>query len=382
MNTYEDRLQVALRDLADDVGAEPALRWAGPPAPARRRARVALAVAAVVVLAMVMTASVVALRQDRSRIVEPVEQPPHVVRLAGTSSAVPGPVVLAVTLSGGTGGAADVLHQGAQTVFLLGAGTNRAVRLTEPTGEHYFRQQLAADGDHLLLQIDPYIAAQDSTANGRFVVLDLRSGDPAGVGEVRGLCPELAPDASAVAFHQNDAVFLLDPSTGAQTPLVTQGQPTADNEAGCVGGLGWSPDGQLLAVGRPSHHDLGLPSTTRVFTRSGAQTAALPGHLVNDSMSWSPDSRSVLLYDDRAGTYYVGAVDGSATEVPRPTDAFTALGWAGSRIVWLSGTTGHQSLVTTDLAGDDVRTWLRFAVGGRMVTAVQWSTDLSGTAAP
>ena len=63
MNTFEDQLQVALRDLADDVGTEPPLRWVTPAKPDRTRARRALAVAAIV-FAVVAT-SVVVLRQDR-----------------------------------------------------------------------------------------------------------------------------------------------------------------------------------------------------------------------------------------------------------------------------------------------------------------------------
>lgn len=379
MSTFEQNLHIALRDLADQVGTQPALRLAGPPTPTRRRAGPVLAVAAVVVAAMVVAGSVVALRTDRSGILEPVHQPPRVVRLAGTSSAAPGPALLAVTLSGGAISAGDLVHLGSQTVYLLRAGTNRAVRLTEPVGEHYFRQQLASDGEHLLLEMDPYLAAQDSTANGRLIVLDLRSGQSAGIGQVRGLCPELAPDAGSVAFHENSAVVTLDPRTGARTTVVTGQRPVPDNEVGCAGGLGWSPDGQLLAVGRLSHR--GNPWTTRVFRLSGSPVVTLPGHLVNGSMSWSPDGGSVLLYDEPAGTFRVGSSDGSVSVVARPPDAFSAVGWAGSRIVWLAGTAGHQRLVTTDRAGGDVRDWLRFAVGARQVVSVQWSRGLGGTAA-
>ena len=56
------------------------------------------------------------------------------------------------------------------------------------------------------------------------------------------------------------------------------------------------------------------------------------------------------------------------------------MGWAGSRVVWLSGQPGEQELVTTDMDGAAPQTWTRFDVGDLSVEDVEWSTDYAGTA--
>ena len=56
------------------------------------------------------------------------------------------------------------------------------------------------------------------------------------------------------------------------------------------------------------------------------------------------------------------------------------MGWTGSRVVWLSGPPGAQSLLACDLDARDCRTWMRFDVGDVAVEGVTWSAAYAGTA--
>ncbi len=115
----------------------------------------------------------------------------------------------------------------------------------------------------------------------------------------------------------------------------------------------------------------------------GRPVVNLEGHLVNGSMAWSPDGTNLLLYTPQTGVYAIGSLEGSdPVAVPAPADTLSAVGWAGSRIVWLVGGAGDQRLVTTDRAGRGVRPWIRFDVGDLPVSAVQWSRDLGGVPRP
>ena len=185
MNTFEDRLQVALRDLSDDVGYGPPLRWAPPGPPDRRRARSLLAVAAVVVVAI--ATSVVVLRHDEPSIVEPVRQPPRVVGLSGQETSTPGRSILAFTL-------ADPSRPNHRKPYVLAVDAQEAVGL--PIDEvlpsfNYGRPQLSAGGGEYLVQDERRSSYYHSGDFPSIVVVDLDTGrrEPARRG------PRLLPGA-------------------------------------------------------------------------------------------------------------------------------------------------------------------------------------------
>jgi hypothetical protein len=102
-------------------------------------------------------------------------------------------------------------------------------------------------------------------------------------------------------------------------------------------------------------------------------------HLVNGSQSWSPDSRSILVYDGESKDFAVQPVDGGEQVVlTPPADAVRPLGWAGDRVVWLAGQPGSQRLVTAGTDSGAAETWVRFEVGDAPVESVTWSRALSG----
>jgi hypothetical protein len=118
-----------------------------------------------------------------------------------------------------------------------------------------------------------------------------------------------------------------------------------------------------------------------VLDHRGNLRARLPDtSMVNGSQSWTPDSRSLIVYEKQGPTFSVRHLDGAAPTVLRaPADAVRPLGWAGSRIVWLTGAPGSQRLVLTDEESQHAETWMRFDVGAAPVESVTWSTDLTGT---
>jgi hypothetical protein len=119
-------------------------------------------------------------------------------------------------------------------------------------------------------------------------------------------------------------------------------------------------------------------ATTVIDVHTGAGTSLGAVSLANDSMSWSPDNRMILGYDQKALAYVIVPVgDGAPSVLPPPPDGLRPLGWAGSRVVWLAGGPGQQNLVTTDQRGGSPREWMRLAIDDP-VESVTWSRELSG----
>lgn len=358
MSTFEDRLQVALRDLADDVGTEPALRWVAPATRTRPGARAALSVAAVAVALLMATVAAVVLRQDRSGSLEPVQQPPRVVRLSELQTARPGHVVLAVTL-------ATSKHEAGTPTYLLQDGASTAVALTPSTAvPSTWSQSLSPDGTQFVRQ-------SDQAHEPGIELLDLRTGRTDDLGGATGACPSVSPDSATLALLTSQELRLLDLRTRSSSAPLRGLDP--DSGENCSGGLGWSPDGGRLAVRQGTG--------TVVIERSGRVVRRAVGTLTNGSMSWSPDGDRLLVYQRDAGRFVVLDVGSGASSVLRtPRSAVEPLGWAGSRIVWIAGAAGHQRLVTTDAEGADAHLWLRFDVGPVPIESVQWSQELSGAA--
>jgi hypothetical protein len=366
---FEERLQVALHDLADEVRPARLLDRAVQPQPQHRQVRRMLLVAAAAVAALVVgIASAVWLRADGPHLVEPVQRPPKVFRLSGLTSESPGRATMAVVLTDST-----VTPDGGPA-YLVPAAGGPVVALPSSTQATYaVSHRLSSDGRVV-------IRANGGSVGAAFVLVDLASGRAQLLND-DAFHLALSPDGSTAAEYTAETVELVDLGSGARRVLRRLSNPPGTTVLGAIASgalsanssLGWSPDGSLLAVrdGRD----------TLVLDRRGNLRARLPDtSMVNGSQSWSPDSRSLLVYDKQGPTFSVRHLDGSAPTVLRaPADAVRPLGWAGSRVVWLTGAAGKQRLVLADEAAEHTETWMRFDVGAVPVEGVTWSTDLTGT---
>lgn len=366
---FEDRLHVALHDLADEVRPAPLLDRALQPAPRPRQARRTLLVATAAVAALVVgIATAVWLRTDGPHLVEPVQHPPKVFRLSGLTSDSPGRATMAVVLTRPT----QTEHSEAAPSYLVRAAGGPVVAL--PLSEQ-------ATAGSYRLSSDGRVAIRSNGVLGpAFVLVDLTTGRERAVDDDEALHLALSPDGATAAEYTPDAVELVDLGSGARRVLWRLTNPPGTTVLGAIashalavtGALGWSPDGSLLSVRDGPD--------TLVLDRRGNLRARLPySSMVNGSQSWAPDSRSLLMYDTRGSGFSVRHLDGSTPTVLRaPADAVRPLGWSGSRIVWLTGATGSQRLVLADEESHHVETWMRFDVGAVPVEDVTWSTDLTG----
>ncbi|HEX7189528.1 MAG TPA: hypothetical protein VF423_15010 [Actinomycetes bacterium] len=362
MTALEDQVRATLHDMAEEaqpVALLPRLDEQ-PQVDVRQRRLVlsGIAAAAAVVLAV---SSLLVLRLDRPSIVEPVDHPPKVFRLSGVTAPDPGRADLAVTVAG---------SHGPDATFLLPSTGGAAIRLTmsERVPESFSRH-LSTDGTRLIRQ-------HNSTLSFRVEVVDLRTGAANQLGDERGYCPQLSPDNRTVAMYDlDDKLALVDVRSGDVRPGPRDPfPPSPDGISGYCAGIGWSPDSGSIVVP--------VAKGSVVADVRGRMLHRLPDRrAVNNSMSWSPDGRLILLYDPGAVRFVVHDLEsGSESVLEPPGDALRPLGWAGSRVVWLAGRPGDQRLVTTDQRGADPRTWTNLAVGSRVVETVTWSQTLAGTA--
>lgn len=357
MNDTETRLRSALHDLADEVAPAPLLeRLQRNHRSAVHRRRLTLAVVAAATVAAVAAGSLVIQRMDQSRFIEPVKRPPKVFRLSGATASAPGQAQVAVLTAQSAVGIA--------TAHLASGDAQRAVSL--PPSDwvpSVFTQQLSADGTQL-------VRGYDRVFDLRMEVVDLTTGSTRRLRDYRGWCPRLAPDNRTLAFFdkETEGLLFIDVVTGRTLP----GSGRVINLDPPCAGVGFSPDGRRLAVGGPE--------ATLLLDLRGRTLARIPGRFpVNGPMSWSPDGRSLQMYDSAAGRFVVADVDDGGETVPaQPADAVRPVGWAGSRIVWLTGSPGRYRLVSTDGLGNDPRPWMRLDIGDRPVESVMWSRDLSG----
>jgi hypothetical protein len=368
---FEERLQVALHDLADEVEAvELAARLRPPEATVRsgrRRLLVSLSAAAVVLVLVV--GSLAWLRPHGPRIAEPVQQPPTVFRVTGAASTAPGRAVMAVTLT-----ATSVEGEGAPAYLVRSA--DGAVRKLPPSSQLFpVESQRLAAGGRILVRKN-----QDAVGPAN-VLVDLESGRVQPIDDADALFLTLSPDGETVAEYTSRDVRLRRMAAGTRQVIRRLSTPAGTSvigtdhpgSSGAIGAIGWAPAGDLLAV-----HD---GADTLVVDLRGGLRARLRGvRLVNGSQSWSPDGSRILVYVRAASRFSVREADGTGTTVIRaPRGGTRPLGWSGSRVVWLTGAPGSQRLVTCEVRADDCETWMRFDVGAAGVEGVTWSTDLTGT---
>lgn len=375
MTTLEDQLRHALHDLADDVQPVHFLsrldrveaRSHGKPS--RRR----MAVVAAAVVAAVATASVILLRLDRPSIIEPVQRPPKVFRLSGETTDTPGRALMALILARPKLAVRDGENEDPQ--YVLPAAGGDAVYLPGSDRVPYSSTGgLSVDGSRLIRE-----AVSNASAVPRLEIVNLLTGATNELGGELGSCPQLSPDNGTVAVYSDasDQLQLVDVRSAAVRPGPRDPSAVPRSAAWVSGectGLGWSPDGQSLAV----------PTGDGSFVadRRGRILHRLPDRrAVNSLMSWSPDGHRILLYLESKGRFVVrDLASGEEPVLEPPEDALRPIGWTGTRVVWLAGKPGDYQLLSTDQRGDDVRTWMRFDIGDRPITGISWSRDLSGTA--
>jgi hypothetical protein len=352
----EDQVRSALHEIARDARPAPLMQRLeashAPPTPRLlRQQRVLGAVASVVAVLLV---TVLAWQAEHRRRIEPVQQPPRVIRLSDAGSLSPGRALLAMSLAG------DTQHDDTPA-YVLSRGATKAV-LLPVTGRlgAALVQTLSGDGS-AWARMD-----WQGWPTPRMEIVDLITGK---VDDLEGLtvnCPVLSPDGRVFAALDGEGVFLVD--RGTQTPVRIG--PSA-HQCG-YSSLGWSPDGARIAVR--------VEDGSQVRDRRGRLVQEIPGWtLANASMSWSPDGGDLLMYRSSTASYAIVSVDQvTVTRLRRPARTARAVGWTGDRVVWLMGRAGDQQLVTTDRDGGDRRPWTRLELGSRQVDHVSWSRPLTG----
>lgn len=375
MSMLEDQLRETLAEMSGEVRPVPMLtrldhsqaRW-------RRRSRSygAIAVAAAVVLILV-AGSLLLLRPNSPNIVPPVHQPPKVLRLSSAESVAPGRTALLLVVADNTSipPSAHFTAPHLQPAYALPIGGHRALRLKESDVDPTWTDQLSLDGTRVVREL----TNRDITGYDPKWPLEIVNLQTGNIDDVRGAqatCPMLSPDNRTLAGYSENDVVLIDVSTGAHLEAGLRLDDSSD--LACYTGFAWSPDGSRIVV--PHGPD------SVVLDRRGRQLSTLTElHVINASMSWSPDGRLLLLYDAGLRQFVARDMEERADSVlRRPRDAVTPLGWAGSRIVWLAGQVGEQQLITTDGTGGDPRPWIRLDTNGLPIESVTWSSDLAGTA--
>ncbi|MGH8939056.1 MAG: hypothetical protein ACRDV2_06865, partial [Actinomycetes bacterium] len=239
MTTLEDRLRGTLHDMADEAVAVPLLqRLENRPEVHPGRHRLVAVAAAAVAAAVAATTSYVVLRGNEPSIVEPVDRPPKVIRLADTATAAPGRVQLAVTLA-----PADA--NGFASTYAVGADGGPATLVPQSKWvPRSHTAHLTLDGTRLVWQLG-------DAAQPRLEVVNLRTGARDTLGGALGYCPQLSPDGRTIAMWGTDdeRPALLDTRTRSQRPgpFDPALDPPVAGGSGCAG-FGWSPDGRILLV--------------------------------------------------------------------------------------------------------------------------------------
>lgn len=356
MTDMSERVSDLFLDMEDEVRTVPLLprlEAAAAARPARRRRRRLVLVAAATAAAVAAALAGIGLLPRDDDLTQPVTTPPKVFRLAETESATPGPLELVVVITDPV----DNATRPSYAVPGAGGGVLRVAVPDEAAQNTGMDIRLSPDGTRLVYLVH--------SSNGAITVQDLVTGRSTTAGREVSAFSEVSPDNRTLAVILPDGVDLRDLETGTSRTLRGL-QPGADHSR-----LGWSPEGELLAVDQDT-------ATLVVDLEGGVQARLGTGALVNGSMSWAPDGRSVLLYDAAEGQVVVAGLDGNRTTVVRPENGVRALGWAGERVVWLVQDGEDQRLVSTDPSGGDATTWMRFEPDAGLVETVLWSDALRG----
>lgn len=187
------------------------------------------------------------------------------------------------------------------TILVLDVEARQPMHVLEPRHGAVYRLHPATDGEYLL------IGFQDGT----YSLFDVRAGL-----EVAVLEPGLVLDATSMAFAPDDRTLVLavdggrvaalDPTTG-----LSLYELTSQAEGGYAYGLGFSPDGRLLAAARGS---------LRVLeARTGRELARLGEDEVDSASSvrFSPDGRT-LAWGDTEGRVWLAPLNPSHHATPSP----------------------------------------------------------------
>lgn len=354
MTDVEDRLRDLLHGMAEEVRPAPLLeRLEDTPAhPRRQRLVIAAAACAVAVAA---AGGLVLVRSDQPGSIEPATQPPKVLHFSGVESPRPGAADLAVFL-----GSSD----SEATPAYLWTGDGPATLLPPSAAvPAAYTQHLSADGTRLVRQ-------NNRNNNPQLEVVDLVTGELNDLNGSFGYCPTLSPDNQTVvvlSYSEPTSVELVDVTAGTTTPL------TLGEERDCGHNtFAWSPDGRRLMT-RSTTGSLIVDLNGTVLGRIEG------GEPSNGSMSWSPDGSQVLVYRRTAGDFALAdSRTGDTVTLSAPVPFARPLGWTGSRIVWLTGDAGDQSLMSTNVDGSDAQTWARFDADEPVLT-VEWSRELTGS---
>lgn len=202
-------------------------------------------------------------------------------------------------------------------------------------------------------------------------------------GSPYGVRPELA-GTGLIAFARPDGVWLSS-ADGTSSGLI---YPVA-NDQNNIATIRWSPNGQLLAVGRNLWGDPALPATTDIIDLNGALIASYPGLA---EPNWSPDgTRLSALRVSQPGD--MGGYRGTPVIIDKSTGAETPVGpdtwymqspaWApdGSAVALICVSSTSQQLQpdgtiiesTIDCGGDGLQ--VVSLLDGSARVLVPWSND-------
>jgi hypothetical protein len=212
MSTLEDQVRAALREIAEEAQSAPLLQrleasQRKPEPVIRRQGLLVGAVAAAVVLALVWG---VVQAVDRRQSLDPIQQPPKILRLSSDEdgSLSPGRALMAVSLAAdgdNDNTPAYVLPSTEGTAVLVPGGF-------QPEGS--WTQHLSADGTRFVRQ-------SWEAFTPRLEIVDLRTGDIENIGQDIGHCPQLSPDNSRIAAQTGDLrrLVIIERRSGKKTRL-------------------------------------------------------------------------------------------------------------------------------------------------------------------
>jgi len=169
---------------------------------------------------------------------------------------------------------------------------------------------------------------------------------------------EVSPDGGTVVFESLGRLYTMP--AGGGTPRALTGETDALEAF-----PSWSRDGNSIVYVRWTDEGLGQIRVVGRNGRGGRTVTSQPGHYARPH--FSPDGETIVFekgsggwltapeYSDNAGIYRVSASGGDMTLVSRSGSA-PHFGASNDRIFMMGSADGAQTLVSTDLNGNDERT--------------------------